>query len=65
MAGLHEPMIVNRVKIGLDAKFTCKSNNVIYLAQCAVCQQRRIEMAADFRTTIDSVVVEDSYVGGK
>ena len=50
--------------VSLDPKLTCKSKNVIYLAQCAVCQQRiRVEMAADFRTTIGNVVVEDSYVG--
>ena len=63
MADLHEPMVVNGVKVSLDPKLTCKSKNVIYLAQCAVCQQKRTTMAADFHTIIDNVVVEDSYVG--
>ena len=63
MADLRDPITVNGIHVRLDPKLSCKSKNVIYLAQCMVCQQKRADLAAELDTTIDNVIVEDSYVG--
>ena len=37
---LDEDIFVNGLKVMLDKRLNCKSKNIIYLAQCSVCQAK-------------------------
>ena len=38
---------VNGLKLSLDFNLTCKSNNIIYVAQCQICSQRPAKLKED------------------
>ena len=49
---LSDNVIVNGQKVFLDQSLNCKSKNIIYLAQCTICTERKTD-----------VLNEDSYFG--
>ena len=55
LSDLDEDIFVNGLKVMLNKRLNCKSKNIIYLAQCSVCQAKKVELARE--------LMEDSYIG--
>ena len=60
---LDEDVFVNGMKVNLDRILNCKSKNIIYFAQCSVCQAKKADLAIELNTSKENVLLEDSYVG--
>ena len=60
---LDDEIIVNGQRVLLDKSLSCKSKNVVYLAQCTVCKTKQDRLAKESDIDPDDVYIEDSYIG--
>ena len=60
---LQNDIFVNGLKVILDKSLNCKSKGIIYLAQCLICQAKKVDLAKELNTSEGNVLVEDSYLG--
>ena len=60
---LDDEIILNGQRVLLDKSLSCKSKNVVYLAQCTVCKTKQDRLAKESDIDPDDVYIEDSYIG--